>query len=107
VQITPTLPRRFVFKLRKGTVSDCFSPDQSPILCAQCEQERKARQVSPPPPIAPPLNPFPGRDFLVSPLPAELDILLSAGCFFALGLYPRVGSIVMEITSKLFAGFGF
>ncbi|MGH9429180.1 MAG: B-box zinc finger protein, partial [Terriglobia bacterium] len=29
----------------KALCSDCISPDQSLVLCAQCEQERKARQA--------------------------------------------------------------
>ena len=78
----------------KALCPDCFSPDQSPILCAQCEEERKPRQVSPPPPIAPPLNPSAGRDFSVPPLPATHGYpYCPPGVSLLLGFIPGVGSI--------------
>ena len=78
----------------KALCSNCISPVESPVLCAQCEQERKARQVSPPPPIAPPLNPSRGRDFLVPPLPATLGYpYCPPGVSLLLGFIPGVGSI--------------
>lgn len=74
--------------------SDCIFPDRSPILCAPCEQERKARQASAPPPIALPLNPSPGRDFPVPPLPATLGYpYCRPGVSLLLGFIPGVGSI--------------
>ena len=78
----------------KALCSDCISPDRTPVLCAECEQERKARQGSSPPPIPQTLNPSPGTGFSVPPLPATLGYpYCPPGVSLLLGFIPGVGSI--------------
>jgi len=78
----------------KALCSDCISPVESLVLCAQCEQERRVRQASVPPPIVPPLNPSPGRDFQAPPLPATHGYsYCPPGVSLLLGFVPGVGSI--------------
>jgi hypothetical protein len=77
----------------KALCSDCFSPDKSPVLCAECGQERETRPPSAPPPIPPPVNP-PGRGYSVPPLPATLGYpYCPPGVSLLLGFIPGVGSI--------------
>ena len=77
----------------KALCSDCISPDQSPILCAECRQERNARQASAPPPIPPTVNPS-GRTFPIPPLPATLGYpYCPPGVSLLIGFIPGVGSI--------------
>jgi len=78
----------------KALCSDCISPVESLVLCAQCEQERRVRQASVPPPIVPPLNPSPGRDFQAPPLPPTHGYsYCPPGVSLLLGFVPGVGSI--------------
>jgi B-box zinc finger protein len=78
----------------KPLCSDCVSPNQSLILCAECQKEREQRQAEGSPPIAPPLNPSPGRGFPVPPLPATLGYpYCSPVISLLLGFIPGVGSI--------------
>jgi len=77
----------------KALCSDCFSPDTSPVLCEQCEQERTTRQASAAPPIPPPVSPS-GRGFPVPPLPATAGYpYCPPGVSLLLGFIPGVGSI--------------
>ena len=77
----------------KALCSDCISPDRTPVLCPECEQERKARQVSSLPPIPLTTNP-PGTGFSIPPLPATVGYpYCPPGVSLLLGFIPGVGSI--------------
>src|SRR5262249_55424251 len=78
----------------KPLCSDCVSPNESLILCADCEKEHAERLAAGPPPIAPLVNPSPGRGFPAPPLPATLGYpYCSPGISLLLGFIPGVGSI--------------
>lgn len=77
----------------KAICSDCIVPDKSPVLCAECGQEREARQASTPPPIPSLVSPS-GRGVSVPPLPATLGYpYCPPGVSLLLGFIPGVGSI--------------
>ena len=92
----------------KALCSDCFSPDKSPVLCAECEQEREARQASAPPPIPPPVNPLleEGIPFPLYRRPSAIPTArrVSLCCWASSREWVR---FAMETTSKLSAGPGF
>jgi len=78
----------------KALCSECIAPAESRVLCAQCEQERRVREASIPPPIVPSVNPSSGSNFQVPPLPATQSYpYCPPGVSLLLGFIPGVGSI--------------